>query len=317
MSQNDFGIRIAALVSVMLVMSTIVVYTTVNAKHDIPAPVSALGGPVDKPAGNRELGQESVLPLVTEALRNHEFARARALTSRLQPRVVRDQLMGVIRSAETSAALARIGDHIRSGRFDQARLLARELDEQGTRAQLLEIVTFAEARAALGKGDLDLARELSNTLPSGIKRALLLTALADKRARSGDRQRAIAGARLALRAMDGVPDKHRPQLLAMVARVLLPLEPEEGVMVLDEALHPGEKAASIPAPALPARPAGSAGPFISRAGSGFFETVSAADARQVFSLAVPGAEGNLHELLAAHHSSMRCRQAKTRIHGRD
>jgi hypothetical protein len=295
MLNNEAGRRTAALVSVMLLASTFVFYMTTPVTSSKATDRSLVTPPAQTTAEIREPSRDQVLPMITVALRNTDFSKARQAVAKLPNEHTRNQLLGVVESAEQNGLFVSITSALKAGEYPEARSVANALRDDRVREEIMQMVDFAEARHALNNGDARTAVSVTKRLHPGLKRALLLTGIAAHLQSRGDRRSSIANLRLAVTDVDHVAYNHRRQLLVMIARVLLQTDLNTGLDVLDRALHETRSANATNGPAS-----------IGIAGNAFYECISAGGARYCSSLAVPGARSNAEELLLVYHGRLRC-----------
>ena len=295
MPENGLGIRAAALVSVALLASMFVCYVTARAASGTANHTTILTTAAQTSAETDRAGRHRVLPQITAALRNHDFFKARQIIETLPNARTRDQFSNVIKSAEHNKRFRTMTSAVTAARFAEGRSAAAAAWDEPVRGEIMQVIAFAEARHALTRGDVRTAAALTKSLRPGLKRTLLLTAIAASLQSAEDRASSLAHLQLALADVNDVAEHHRRQLLVMIAAVLLRMDIEKGLDVLDRALHErvARKAATYP-------------DAIGIAGTQFYETIRAGGSRGAFSLVVPGVRGDLQELLLAYHGQIRC-----------
>lgn len=295
MVENELRRRAVALTSVLLLACTFVLYETARVSPTRVNDTTGWNAAQQTSKHIRETGRDQVLPMITAALRDNDFSKARELTSRLANQSTRNQLFAVVKSAEQHQVVQTIASGIRTERFADARSAATVVSDHRVRDEMEQIIDFAEGRHALINRDPVSAASAMNRLRPGVKRTLLLIGSAAESNAEGHRASSLAMLRLALDDVNSAAPNNRRQLLVMIARILLQVDPEAGLDVLDRALHERDSTVAVSGPVL-----------IGIAGGTFYETLSAGDSRYAFSLAVQGAQGNVQELLLANHGRLRC-----------
>lgn len=310
MPEHESRERVTAVVVLLLSLSTVFMYITVEAAV-IPSktvsPVSVKSNARD----GRGSGTEHAIASVTAALEKHDFAPARAAAEALAGLPLHRQIMSVIDSADTRWTLEQVASAIRGTYYGEARARASTLCDEKVRRELLDVIDFAEARTAIRTGDIAGGSKLGMALRPGLKRAILFTALAARH--SDNHGAALRYATLARKEVPRIDQRYRRRVLAMIANVMLKVDQEYGLTMLDQALHAGEAGGPRGSASGSEHEESGAASF-RLAGDGFIEVLSAGGARQAFSLVVPGITADLTQLLIEQHGRIRCVDPKHSPH---
>lgn len=190
-------------------------------------------------------------------------------------------------SPAASDDLSKLAGSLKSGDFNRARDIVEKFDDERVRGQLSELIRFSEAGSALEKNQVGAAMLIASGYPAGIRRGLLLIAIASFQARSGDFDAAADSLRLAVGEARHAGARPRAQLLAMASRVFLSFDRTRGEQVLADAVreYRAEDGVHQGHAEVPSSTTGIAG-------ASFYEVVRASGGRtQIFPLRLPGAQG--------------------------
>ena len=96
----------------------------------------------------------------------------------------------------------------------------------------------------------------------------------------------------------------------MIARALMPVDQDRGLSILDRALHEGRAGADGVAASFRTGSRGEETDYVGATPEAFVEVIGSGSVREAFSLAVPGAEADLTQLLIENHGRLRCLHSK-------
>ena len=238
MRKYDFRRRATAVVILLISLSTILLYLSVEAAGRQIRPVAP-----PSVQSNQSISSPSsrggAIAAVTAALEKNDFGRARSASDNLVGLSMHDQIGALINSAEMRWRMQQIGFALNGANYDEARKWVQAIDGAGARRELIDMIDFAEARTALRGGNMETASKLGSSLRPGLKRAILMIALSAHTV--GEHDTALRYARLAAQDLPYIDRRYRRRVLTMIAGATLRVDLEYGLATLDKALHAEER----------------------------------------------------------------------------
>jgi hypothetical protein len=135
--------RAAGLTAVLLLACTFVFYKTARVTPATVNDTRAVESAQQTKARLQDAGRDQVLPMITAAIRDNDFARARQLLNGLSNEVSRTQLFSVVKAAEQNHVVHAIASEVTTGRFEDARVATAGIADARFRDEMVQIIEFA------------------------------------------------------------------------------------------------------------------------------------------------------------------------------